>query len=105
MKNIYELFPKGPKNRITNDFFDEIHPDNQKALANAMKELDAFNEKERENKKDTKESTVGDRTADFLKKSDLEIKVETLKKFESSPPVDNGPTCDCIVFHDGEHWK
>jgi tripeptidyl-peptidase-2 len=53
-------------------------------------------------------SSFGGRTtlneAESKKKEDLEARLETLNtmfsKFEEP-----GATCDCVSWHDGEHWR
>lgn len=107
MKNIYELFPKSVKAHLTKEYLEkEFTPINKPLLANAVKTLNEYNEKEAvaPGGKKLEELEPKERIEAALKKEELQAQVDLLKQFDGKW-TDLGPTYDCVVFNDGQKWK
>ncbi|XP_072034385.1 tripeptidyl-peptidase 2-like isoform X2 [Amphiura filiformis] len=95
VKNAYELYPKGLKERIQKErrekHWDPVH---RGALAEANRKLDAF---------DGSHPSVT-KQEDKLLRDDLSAKLDILQNADKKYS-DPGPVYDCVVFNDGQTWR
>lgn len=73
---------------------DVFTPENRKLLTKAQLDLMDF-----------KKQNPNPRGAEALLGEELQNRVDLLKSLDQAENLDLGPTFDCVVFHDGEHWK
>ncbi|ESO86457.1 hypothetical protein LOTGIDRAFT_129137 [Lottia gigantea] len=94
VKVLFELYPKGLKDRITKERREALwDPQQRRVLAETTKQLENFNNK------------VGN--SELVNKGikeDLQAKVDILSNLEKKYS-DCGPVVDCIVFNDGDTWR
>lgn len=100
---------------MTNEYIEKvINPAHKPLLAEALRALQeqALNQKSDANNKDS-DAGAGEKLDDeaplqslekMLSKEELQAKVDILKHYDNKF-VDEGPAYDCVVFHDGSHWK
>ena len=81
-----------------------IQPAHKPLLANAVKALNEYNEKEAGSKK-AEDLEPKERIEAALKKEELQARVDLLKQYDGSKFTDLGPTYDCVVFNDGNKWR
>jgi tripeptidyl-peptidase-2 len=92
-KPAWELFPGGLVARLKarrHERFDEIHRGTEAKLLRRLAEW------EREH------DSPDDRAR--AERKDLELRLERLRK-AAEDRTDLGPVLDCVVFHDGTHWR
>ncbi|CAG2104207.1 unnamed protein product [Medioppia subpectinata] len=97
VKNIYELFTKGMRERMAKEYTEnEWQPMQKTAIAEAVRQLQEFER--------THSDASADNTEEKLIREDLQSRVDFLKQLDKKF-TDLGPTYDCVVFNDGKHWK
>ncbi|KAM7499661.1 hypothetical protein LguiA_024075 [Lonicera macranthoides] len=93
-KLVYELFTSTLTSRLKKERKEKWDEKNQEAIAEAVKQLDAF---------DRKHTKVED--AELKKaREDLQNRVDFLRK-QADSYDDKGPVIDAVVWHDGELWR
>ena len=74
----------------------EWQPMHKTVTAEAMRQLQEF--------QNSHSDASADSTEEKLIREDLQSRVDFLKQLDKKF-VDLGPTYDCVVFNDGNHWK
>ncbi|XP_071511287.1 tripeptidyl-peptidase 2-like [Diadema antillarum] len=95
VKNAYELYPKGLKERVQRDRKEKLWDTYHKpAIAEATRQLEAF---------DSAHPNVS-KQEDKLERDNLVALLEVLNSADKKYS-DPGPVYDCVVFHDGQTWR
>ncbi|XP_046339901.1 tripeptidyl-peptidase 2-like [Haliotis rufescens] len=93
VKNAYDLFPKGLKERMTRERREQNwDPHHRVAVAAAAKKLEDL---------DTK---AGSSLEEKLIKEELQAQADILQSLDKKYS-DCGPVYDCVVFYDGSTWR
>ncbi|KAL6054111.1 tripeptidyl-peptidase II Tpp2, variant 2 [Balamuthia mandrillaris] len=116
MKRAYELFPEGLVSRLKKERKDEFEKQHKQLVANLQRQIEACdrsapsalvaahltNEKSK-GQLQPSNSPVSEPDRKQMKK-ELEARIQALNELWKSYD-DPGPIYDCIVFHDGTHWR
>ncbi|KAJ8771482.1 hypothetical protein K2173_026659 [Erythroxylum novogranatense] len=93
-KLVYELFPNSLTSRLKRERRKKWDEKNHEEIANAVKQLDEFNQKH-PNPDDVNLKKI---------REDLQHRIDILRK-QADSYDDRGPVIDAVVWHDGELWR
>jgi tripeptidyl-peptidase-2 len=93
VKPAFELWPSGLVGRMKEKRQEQLDEAHGPLLAEARRALEAFDDEH-------PEPTEPER----LSREELAARVDVLRAL-ADEPRDPGPVYDCVVFHDGEHWR
>lgn len=96
LKRGYEVFPESLITRLKKERFENFNQQHTTLLASVQHKINMFTESHKDENLLTKE--------EIDLKLDLQAQYNVLKDMMTNYQ-DPGPVYDCLVWHDGEHWR